>query len=59
VKLVAKLAAVVVDTGGNLLLVSLTPGGKFNAGMVDTGGKFANGFNNTSETGGKNCRRCR
>ncbi len=30
-------------------------GGKF----VDTGGKFATGINNTSETGGKICRRCR
>jgi hypothetical protein len=26
---------------------------------VDTGGKFATGVNNTSETGGKICRRCR
>ncbi len=41
-KLVAKFAAGVVDTGG-----------KFAAGIVDTGGKFATGINNTSETGGK------
>jgi hypothetical protein len=34
-------------------------GGKFAAGIVDTGGKFATGINNTSETGGKICRRCR
>jgi hypothetical protein len=27
--------------------------------IVDTGGKFATGVNNTSETGGKICRRCR
>jgi hypothetical protein len=27
--------------------------------VVDTGGKFATGINNTSETGGKICRRCR
>ncbi len=32
---------------------------KFAAGIVDTGGKFATGINNTSETGGKICRRCR
>jgi hypothetical protein len=34
----------------NLPPVSLTPGGD---------GKFATGINNTSETGGKICRRCR
>ncbi len=28
-------------------------GGKFAAGIVDIGGKFATGINNTSETGGK------
>ncbi len=33
-------------------------GGKFAASIVDTGGKFATGINNTSETGGKICRRC-
>jgi hypothetical protein len=27
--------------------------------LVDTGGKFATGVNNTSRTGGKICRRCR
>jgi hypothetical protein len=32
---------------------------KFAAGVVDTGGKFATGINNTSGTGGKICRRCR
>ncbi len=32
-------------------------GGKFAAGIVDTGGKFATGIKNTSETGGKICRR--
>ncbi len=32
---------------------------KFAAGIVNTGGKFATGFNNISETGGKICRRCR
>jgi hypothetical protein len=26
---------------------------KFAAGVVDTGGKFATGINNTTETGGK------
>jgi hypothetical protein len=38
-------------------------GGKFSAGVVGTGGdtgrKFATGINNTSETGGKICRRFR
>ncbi len=34
-------------------------GGKFAAGDVDTGGKFSTGINNTTETGGKICRRCR
>jgi hypothetical protein len=29
------------------------------AGIVDSGGKFATGINNTSEIGGKICRRCR
>ncbi len=29
------------------------------AGIVDTGGKFATGVNNTSGTGNKICRRCR
>ncbi len=52
----------------NLPPVSLIPvaicrrcdtGGNFAAGMVDTGGKFATGINNTSETGGKICRRHR
>ncbi len=28
------------------------------AGVVDTGGKFAAGINNTSKTGGKICRQC-
>jgi hypothetical protein len=27
-------------------------------GIVDTGGKFANGINNTNGTGGKISRRC-
>ncbi len=30
----------------------------YSAGINDTGGKFATGINNTSETGGKICRRC-
>ncbi len=30
----------------------------FATGVIDTGGKFATGVNNTSETGGKICRRC-
>jgi hypothetical protein len=33
--------------------VSLTPAAKFAAGIIDTGGKFATGINNTSGTGGK------
>ncbi len=33
--------------------------GKFAASIVDTGGNFATDINNTSETGGKICRRCR
>jgi hypothetical protein len=33
--------------------------GKFAAGIVDNGGKFATGINNASENGGKICRRCR
>jgi hypothetical protein len=36
-----------------------TTDGKFAAGVVDTGDKFATGINNTSEAGGKICRRCR
>ncbi len=32
---------------------------QFAAGIVDTGGKFATGINNTSKTGGKICRRRR
>ncbi len=43
----------VVDTGGKLPPASLTPAGKFAAGIVDTGGKFATGVNNTRGTGGK------
>jgi hypothetical protein len=31
---------------------------KFAASIVDTGGKFATGINNTCETGDKICRRC-
>jgi hypothetical protein len=59
---------IVVDTGGNLPPVSLTPAANlppvsltpvFAAGIVDTGGEFATGINNTSETGGKICHRCR
>ncbi len=71
-ELVAKFAAGVVDTGGNLPPVSLTPVAnlppvstaqgelvaKFAAGIVDTGGKFATGVNSTKGTGGKICRRC-
>ncbi len=44
----AKFAAGVADTSV-----------KFDAGVVDTGGKFVTGDNNTSQTGGKICRRCR
>jgi hypothetical protein len=54
-----KFAAGVVDTGGNLPPVSTTLlklVAKFAAGVVDT---FATGINNTTETGGKICRRCR
>ncbi len=32
---------------------------QFATSVVDIGGKFATGINNTSETGGKICRRCR
>jgi hypothetical protein len=32
---------------------------KVAASVVDTGGKFATGINNTSKTGGKICRLCR
>ncbi len=46
--LISLFATGVVDTGG-----------KFAAWIVDTGGKFATGLNNTTETGGKICRRCR
>ncbi len=42
--------------------VSLIPvaisGGKFAAGIVDTGGKFATSINNTRENGVKLCHRC-
>jgi hypothetical protein len=40
----------IVDTGGNLLLVSITPAvpvSKFAASVVDTGGKFASGVVDT------------
>jgi hypothetical protein len=61
-ELVAKFAAGVVDTGGNLPPASLTPAAKlplvsttqgelvakFAAGSVDTGGKFATGVVDTS-----------
>jgi hypothetical protein len=41
------------DRNPTLILISL-----FATGVVDTGGKFATGINNTSEIGGKVCRRC-
>ncbi len=34
-------------------------GGKFATRIVDTSGQFSTGINNTSETGGKICSRCR
>jgi hypothetical protein len=43
----------VVDIGGKFAA------GVVDTGVVDTGGKIATGINNTSETGGKICRRCR
>jgi hypothetical protein len=53
-ELVAKFAAGVDDTCGNLPPALLTPAANFPAGIVDTGG-----VNNTSGTGGKICHRCR
>jgi hypothetical protein len=50
-KLVAKFAAGVVDTGGNLPPVSLILAANFAAGVVDTGGKFATGVS-VVDTGG-------
>jgi hypothetical protein len=41
VKLVAKFAAGVVDTGGKFAAGVVNTGGNFAAGVVDTGGKFA------------------
>jgi hypothetical protein len=43
VKLVAKFAAGVVDTGGKFATGVVDTGGNFAAGVVDTGGKFATG----------------
>jgi hypothetical protein len=57
VKLVAKFAAGVVDTGGKLSSVSLTP--TANLLLVDIGGKFVTGINNKSKTGGKIFHQCR
>ncbi len=55
-----KFAAGVIDTGGNLPTVLLTPAANLlAASIVDTGGNFATDINNTSETGGKICQRCR
>ncbi len=42
-----KFAAGVVDTGGNLPLVLLTPVAKFATDVVDTGEKFAAGVVDT------------
>ena len=58
-KMVEKFATGDADTGGEFATGVVDTGGKFAAGVVDTGGKFATGINNTSETGGKICRRCR
>jgi hypothetical protein len=33
------------------------PSSRLTTGVVDTGGKFATGINNTAETGGKICHR--
>jgi hypothetical protein len=57
--LMAKFATGVVDTGGKFAAGIVDTGGKFAIGIVDTGGKLATCINNTSETGGKICRRCR
>jgi hypothetical protein len=49
-KLVAKFAAGVVDTGGKFATGVVDTGGNFAAGVVDTGGKFATGV---VDTGGQ------
>ncbi len=49
-KLVAKFAAGVVDTGGKFATGVVDTGGKIAAGVVDTGGKFATG---AIDTGGQ------
>ncbi len=49
-KLVAKFAAGVVDTGGNFASGVIDTGGYFAAGVVDTGGNFATGV---VDTGGQ------
>jgi hypothetical protein len=41
VKLVAKFAAGVIDTGGKFVTGVVDTGSNFAAGVVDTGGKFA------------------
>ncbi len=46
VKLVAKFAASVVDTGGKFATGVIVTSGNFAAGVVDTGGKFANFLKN-------------
>jgi hypothetical protein len=50
VRLVAKFAAGVVDTGGKFATSVVDTSGNFAAGVVDTGGKFATGV---VDTGGQ------
>ncbi len=49
-KLVAKFAPGVVDTGGKFATGVVDAGGNFSAGVVDTSGKFATGV---VDTGGQ------
>ena len=49
-KLVAKFAVGVVDTGGKFATGVVDTGGNFATGVIDTGGKFATGV---VDTGGQ------
>jgi hypothetical protein len=55
--LIQLFATGVNDTGGKFAVCVVDTGGNLPPSV--TGGKFATGINNTSETGGKICRRCR
>jgi hypothetical protein len=50
---------VISGTGGKFAAGVADTGGNLPLVFVDTGGKFATNINNTSGTGGKICRQCR